>query len=107
MSQDTAESLLVVAGQAKGTLIPIPHGELLLGRETGTAGLLGDDPMLSRRHARVARDDQGRLFVEDLGSTNGTILNGTRIDGPEWLEPRDVIEVGGTRLQVLFEPPAG
>ncbi len=94
-------SLLVVAGLAEGMVIPVPPGELLLGREAGQAGRLGGDRTLSRRHARVTRDGQGRLFVEDLGSTNGTLLNGTRVTGRQPLRAGDLIEAGDSTLKVV------
>ncbi|HEX6678818.1 MAG TPA: FHA domain-containing protein [Actinomycetes bacterium] len=94
-------TLLVVAGLAEGTMIPVPPGELLLGREAGQAGRLGGDRTLSRRHARVIRDGQGRLFVEDLGSTNGTLLNGARVTGRQPLRAGDLIEVGESTLEVV------
>jgi FHA domain len=102
-----SRSLLVVSGRARGTVIPVPTGELLLGRETSWAGLLGDDSLLSRRHARITHDGQGRMILEDLGSTNGTLLNGARVTGPQQLRTSDVIEVGGSRLQVVDATPAG
>lgn len=94
-------TLLVVSGLTKGTTIPIPLGELLLGREASPAGGLGGDNLLSRRHARITRDDHGRLILEDLGSTNGTLLNGRRVTGPHRIHVSDIIEVGSSKLQVL------
>ena len=50
----------------------------MIGRAASGEGRLGDDAELSRRHARVARDADGRLTIEDLGSANGTFVNGVR-----------------------------
>src|SRR6266487_4864732 len=101
------QSLLVVSGQAKGTVIPIPLGELLLGREAGQAGQLGGDPMLSRRHARIISvDHHGQTVLEDLSSTNGTFLNGARVTSRQPIRASDIIEVGGSKLQVLEATPA-
>ncbi len=51
----------------------------------------------SRKHAQVRRE--GDVFlVEDLGSTNGTFLNGEKIDGPTQLNPGDKIDVGGSQV---------
>ena len=74
------------------------------GAESGT-GRLGDDPELSRRHARLSRSD-GRVVVEDLGSTNGTLVNGKAISDPTTLAAGDSIEVGSTELRVLDVPAA-
>ena len=46
----------------------------------------------------------GRVMVEDLGSTNGTLVNGTPIAGPTILSPGDTIEVGDTTLRVAAGP---
>ncbi len=102
----SSQSLLVVSGQAKGTVIPIRLGELLLGREAGQAGRLGGDPMLSRRHARITIDGHGQVVLEDLGSTNGTFLNGARVTSRQPIRASDIIEVGGSKLQVLEATPA-
>ncbi len=102
----SSQSLLVISGQAKGTVIPIPLGELLLGREAGQAGRLGGDPMLSRRHARIIIDGHGQVVLEDLGSTNGTFLNGARVTSRQPIRASDIIEVGGSKLQVLEATPA-
>jgi hypothetical protein len=97
----SSHSLLVVSGQAKGAVIPIPLGELLIGRETSRTGRLGGDPLLSRRHARITNNGQGQVVLEDLASTNGTLLNGARITSRRPIHTSDVIEVGGSKLQVL------
>jgi len=53
------------------------------------------DPDVSRRHAKVAIDD-GQLSIEDLGSTNGTFVNGERIDQPRRLSDGDEVRIGAT-----------
>ena len=74
-------------------------GELILGREQGSADLVIDDPGVSRRHARVLADGGG-VIVEDLGSSNGTYVNGERISGPVELGAGDEVQVGATVLGV-------
>jgi pSer/pThr/pTyr-binding forkhead associated (FHA) protein len=74
---------------------------LVLGRQA--ADLVVDDPQVSRRHAAV-RPAGDALEVEDLGSLNGTWVNGTRIDGPTRLAPGDRVRVGDTTFEV--EGPA-
>ena len=59
-----------------------------------------DDTGISRRHAEI-RPAGGGWEIEDLGSTNGVLVNGAQIGGPEPLHPGDVIELGST--EVLFE----
>lgn len=65
-----------------------PHGDLPL-----------SDEYLSNRHARVYERD-GRLFVEDMGSTNGTYVNGQRVYASA-LHGGDVIGVGRLSVEVL------
>jgi pSer/pThr/pTyr-binding forkhead associated (FHA) protein len=65
------EQIRITGGPAQGSNIEIGQ-ELQIGRSAGAEGRLGDDPEISRQHARLSRDAQGQLVVEDLGSTNGT-----------------------------------
>jgi pSer/pThr/pTyr-binding forkhead associated (FHA) protein len=70
---------------------------LVLGRQA--ADLLIEDPEVSRRHAALRPAGDG-LEVEDLGSLNGTWVNGTRIQGPIRLEPGDRVRLGDTSFEV-------
>jgi len=93
--------LVVEAGPAAGAVIPFT-GELRLGRaETG--GELGGDPALSRHHAVLSEDPSGRTAIEDLGSANGTYVNGKRVRGIRHLEPGDTVEVGDSRLRLATD----
>jgi predicted Ser/Thr protein kinase len=91
--------LQVVAGKAQGTEIRIV-GEFLIGRHAEGDGKLGRDPEISRKHALVRRDAEGRVTIEDLGSTNGTWVNEQRIQGAHPLMAGDRIAVGDTVLLV-------
>jgi pSer/pThr/pTyr-binding forkhead associated (FHA) protein len=92
-------TLTVVQGPRplKGTTIPVA-GPVLIGRSPGADVVVGDD-FVSGRHARVFPSGSG-IVLEDLGSTNGTLLNGERIDAPTSIVPGDVIDVGSVRLRV-------
>jgi PAS domain S-box-containing protein len=74
-----------------GRVFPLEAAELVVGRAEGSAIRL-EDPGLSRSHARIGRDPSGRFVVEDLGSTNGTFLNGVAV--------RSAVLSEGDRLQV-------
>jgi pSer/pThr/pTyr-binding forkhead associated (FHA) protein len=102
MSQPTAR-LEVVAGRAIGMSILLDD-ELLIGRHADGAGRLADDDEISRSHARISLDRSRFCAIEDLGSTNGTFVNGLRIAGPQTLSVGDTIEVGGTTLVVRELP---
>jgi len=95
--------LEVVAGRAIGMSILIDD-ELLIGRHAEGAGRLADDEEISRSHARLSLDRTGFCTIEDLGSTNGTYVNGLRITGPETLSEGDTVEVGATTLVVRELP---
>jgi pSer/pThr/pTyr-binding forkhead associated (FHA) protein len=102
MSPHTAR-LEVVAGNATGMSIVV-EDELLIGRHAQGAGRLADDAEISRSHARVTLEGSGFCAVEDLGSTNGTFVNGLRINGPATLSEGDTIELGSTTLVVRELP---
>ena len=61
-----------------------------------------DDPNVSRQHAEV-RPRGGAWVLADLGSTNGSILNGRRIDHPEVIQPGDEIEIGTSTITFELE----
>ena len=97
-------SLEVIEGPAAGAKISMEDGSFTIGRSETGEGKLGDDGELSRRHARIVRSDGG-LQIEDLGSTNGTFVNGQRISAPTGLRPGDLIGVGTTKIRVPEPPP--
>jgi DNA-binding winged helix-turn-helix (wHTH) protein len=73
-------------------LFALPEGETVIGRDSD-AGLSIDDLHASRCHARIMVTE-GRAVLEDLGSKNGSLLNGTRIAGPTELSDGDRIGIG-------------
>jgi hypothetical protein len=72
--------------------IALREGENLIGRDENSV-LWIDDPLVSRRHSRIVIDKSGAT-LEDLGSKNGTLLNGNRIRSPVKLADEDLITVG-------------
>ena len=101
----TTLKLKVTAGAAVGTEILV-EDEFVIGRLAEGDGNLGSDIELSREHAKIAPTPSGEWRIEDLGSTNGTMVNGRRIGVPEILYPGDQIEMGGTTLVVQVSAPA-
>jgi pSer/pThr/pTyr-binding forkhead associated (FHA) protein len=97
--------LEVIAGKAAGMSILV-EDELLIGRNAEGAGKLAEDEEISRSHARVSLSPVGLCSVEDLGSTNGTFVNGLRITGPTTVSEGDTIELGETTLAVRELPLA-
>jgi FHA domain len=96
--------LEVVAGKAVGMSILV-EDELVVGRHAAGAGRLAEDEEISRSHARITRESGGHCAIEDLGSTNGTFVNGLRIRTPQMLSEGDIIELGATTLAVRDLPP--
>ena len=91
--------LVVALGAEPGRRLTLSD-ELVIGRAESGEGSLGEDPELSRRHARLYRDAGGRLTIEDLGSANGTFVNGVRVSEPTALELGDSVRVGLTTLEL-------
>jgi pSer/pThr/pTyr-binding forkhead associated (FHA) protein len=96
-------SLVIHQGAGAGSEHPV-DGELILGREHGSADLVIPDPGVSRRHARVLPHN-GTLIVEDLGSSNGTYVNGNRIDAPVQVAAGDEVQLGDTLIGVQRGAP--
>ena len=90
--------LRVTAGPQQGEEIPLGQ-ELLIGRSYGEPGALGGDRKLSRRHARIARGPGGVFFIEDTGSSNGTVVNGVQLRRAVALKDGDEIAIGSSVLQ--------
>jgi pSer/pThr/pTyr-binding forkhead associated (FHA) protein len=95
-------SLWVISGSRAGQSVGVT-GELVIGREN--ADLTVDDAEVSRRHV-VVRLEGGQLEVEDLGSANGTFVNGSRIEGPVKVGGGAKIRVGRTEFEVRGVLPA-
>ena len=84
--------------------VALSTGAVTIGRDPGCEVALPDDSRsVSREHARIVQEE-GRYIIEDLGSTNGTIVNGERVDRAA-LEPGDEIEIGKYRLRLLAPDP--
>src|ERR1700712_5323050 len=99
------ESLRVLSGAGAGSQIPL-NGDFVIGRSEAGLGNLAGDSEISRRHARFQLTGSGQVLVEDLGSANGTHVNGQRRGGPRLLAPGDQITLGKTILQFDAYPAA-
>jgi len=81
-------------------LFALPEGETVIGRDA-EAGVSIDSLQISRHHARIVVTE-GRALLEDLGSKNGSLLNGKRIAGPTELSDGDRIGIGHEVLVFRF-----
>jgi hypothetical protein len=82
---------------ADGSSLPIGRAPIVIGR-LPECGVVLSDTNVSRRHAEVALDD-GEVVVTDLGSTNGTFVNGRRVTRAA-IRPGDELSIGTSRLRV-------
>lgn len=82
----------------RGTTFPIT-AEISLGRSSTCTIQVQDDTFVSTMHCRIFRDEAGNAILEDLGSTNGTYLNGDRIHVPKPLHSGDRVQLGSTILE--------
>ncbi len=83
--------------ELRGTRVPL-RGPVIIGRSPGADIVIAGE-FVSGKHARVAPTGTGAV-VEDLGSTNGTLLNGTHVIAPMSVKAGDVIDIGEVRLKV-------
>ncbi len=97
-SARAAPQLEVIAalGREPGQLLRLSD-DVTIGR-AATAGVRIDDPYASSAHARLFARGDGR-YIEDMGSTNGTYLNGRPLRRAERLEPGDVIRIGDSEYR--------
>ena len=91
-------SLVVTQGSLAGTRIGLGQAPVLVGRAPECTLVLTDD-YASGRHARLYPED-GRWYVEDLGSTNGTFLGRDKVTRPTPVEPGTQLRIGRTVLEL-------
>jgi predicted component of type VI protein secretion system len=80
------------SGPTPGVTFALDGDQITIGRDS-TNGVAINDAEVSRRHARL-NFQGGKYVLEDLGSTNGTFVNGQRLAGPVVLKPGDVVSLG-------------
>jgi pSer/pThr/pTyr-binding forkhead associated (FHA) protein len=96
-------------GPTPGKIFPLSKAEIYLGRDI-TSDIVLNDPEVSRKHTRLLLQPNGGYLVEDLGSTNGTFVNGQRLLGPHLLREGELVmfgeNIGLVYEQVAFDPEA-
>lgn len=93
-------SLKVIGGKNDGKLIELRTKKFLVGREQDCQ-LRPNSDLVSRHHCVFSLDDYA-LRLRDLGSTNGTLVNGRQIRGETVLTPGDVVKIGKLNLEILI-----
>ena len=100
MPSQAATMLVIIDGPHAGATFPLDQGNITLGRSTHNTIVL-DDEYVSGHHARVYQDSpSGQWVVEDLGSTNGTYINESRMPGRAVLRPRVPVRIGATTFEL-------
>lgn len=97
--------LYVDRGPGEGRNVPIPAGEMVIGRSS-SSGLKLSHPSVSREHAIIERQG-GRFFVHDAGSHNGTYVNGRQISGRIEIYGGDEIAMGKAVLVLRYGDSTG
>ena len=92
--------LVIIDGPLAGSSVPLTGNTITLGRSASNTVVL-DDEFVSSHHARVYTDPAtGKWAVEDLGSTNGTVVNQQRLNAPMILGTRVPVRIGATTFEV-------
>jgi len=100
-TKERAWTVMVEKGpkELRGVQIVV-HGPVIIGRSPGADIVIGAS-YVSGRHARFSLMGQN-LFIEDLGSTNGTLVNGYAVDEPVPLKSNDIVNVGDVAIRVRY-----
>ncbi len=93
--------LVVTAGPAKDTVIPLTQDEASIGRDPNNVVAISD-PSVSRKHCLLRRESDGRFQILDLESRNGTLVNGVTVK-EHWLRHGDEIATGDSVFLFLVE----
>jgi hypothetical protein len=97
-------TLIIRTGKHKGREIAIPPQESFIGRDEGCFIRLSSTE-ISRQHCMLRSTPQG-IVIRDLGSRNGTHVNGQRLQGETLLERGDILRVGTVEFEVPGAKPA-
>jgi pSer/pThr/pTyr-binding forkhead associated (FHA) protein len=93
--------LVLIKGSPKGTALRLPPGQFLLGRGE-ECHVRSSSALVSRQHCLLEVERES-LQLRDLGSTNGTLVNGSRLRGACLLHDGDLVQVGSMVLQVRID----
>jgi len=98
-SSGSHASLTLMSGNMSGQRVPIFRVPFTIGRRAGNALQLQDD-RVSRAHAQIV-EQNGVFYLQDLGSSSGTFINGQQTAGPHALQNGDNIQIG--RIKMMFQ----
>ena len=98
-ASDPGPRLVVTSGAGSARQIPITFRGVVLGRDARLGPPFSTDEFVSRCHVWVRRRGDG-VEVTDLGSVNGTYVNGTRVRAPTLMGDSDVLRIGQIHLKL-------
>ncbi|HEX2030669.1 MAG TPA: trypsin-like peptidase domain-containing protein [Actinomycetota bacterium] len=98
--------LVIRTGPQQGRTVPVSGDRFLIGRDEGCDLVLAEE-LASRQHAVLERGPDGRTILRDLGSTNGTLVDGVRLMEPRELVGGEQIQIGSTVLLTSAHEPSG
>ncbi len=97
--------LIIEDDEGRKTVVPFVRDEITIGRQEGNTIRL-TERNVSRHHARLVRQN-GHILIEDLGSYNGTRINGEKIEAPSEIQDGDLVQIGDYDLALQSEAAAG
>jgi len=95
------QTILIKDANGVERAVTVTDSVITIGREPASTIRI-DSLFVSRKHARIEQSDEGATLI-DLGSSNGTSLNGSRVEGSLPLTPGDVVSIGDVTLECLAE----
>jgi len=94
--------LKVISGPNNGAEFGMhPSSTYVIGTDPSTCDIVFHDNSVSRQHARITIDDQGNVSIQDLGSRNGTLVDGKRIETTQKLQANTLVSTGTTSFLVF------
>lgn len=97
-ARKASTQLVIVEGALRGTVVPLGTSPIVIGRASDATIVLDDD-FVSTRHASLTPNGN-HWIVEDLGSTNGTWIDKTRVSTPTVFKPGTQLRIGKTSMEL-------
>jgi pSer/pThr/pTyr-binding forkhead associated (FHA) protein len=101
----TTAGELTFRRQRHDVRVPLDRSETVIGRDS-SCDIVLPEPAVSARHARIVRTSGGYFELQDLGSTNGIVVDGERVERMTLLDG-DTFTIGDTRFSILVAPVVG
>ena len=99
INDETQMFIKVLSGQSLGNEYLLPKAKMIIGSSSSKSDLcFPDDRLMSDNHAQIIYEE-GQYWLEDLGSTGGTFINGRKLDRKERLQNGNKFQLGETRFE--------